>query len=439
MEGKKRCPGVLGVFFIFAGSVILSSGCSSTNMEAASADDYISDIGSVESPAAAEIAPLAGIPVENNSHVKKWIEYFTEKDRERFLSFLQRGSKYKEVVESILEENGVPAELFYLAMIESGYQTLATSRAKAAGVWQFIHATGRRYGLQTDQYVDERRDPIRATEAAAKYLRDLYNVFGSWHLALAAYNSGEYRVMNAIIKGKSRDFWELKAKKILPQETCEYVPKFMAAVLIGQNPAKYGFAGIKEAKYPDLESIEVPSPVRINFVSRVAGVPVADLERVNPHLKKGMTPPRANTYEIWVPAQYASAVTVARPKLESGRLRGFGPGRNLASVDSKIRHYHIVRSGENLAVIARKYSTSIIHLKQVNGLMSNRIYPGMRIRTSARSYRSAENHRYRVKSGDSLYSIALAHGISVQMLKRLNSLKGNSIFVGQGLRTGKGG
>lgn len=149
------------------------------------------------------------IPVELNEHVQRWITYFTERDRERFQRFLNRGQLYRDVVENVLEENDLPAELYYLAMIESGFRTDAHSHASAVGVWQFIPGTARRYGLRIDRYVDERRDPIRATEAAAKYLRDLYNVFGSWHLAMAAYNAGEIRVLRAVFKGRTRNFWEL--------------------------------------------------------------------------------------------------------------------------------------------------------------------------------------------------------------------------------------
>lgn len=159
------------------------------------------------------------IPVELNQHVQVWIEYFTTRDKERFQRFLDRGQPYRDVVENTLEENDLPAELYYLAMIESGFRTNALSHAKAVGVWQFIPGTARRYGLRIDRHVDERRDPIRATEAAAKYLRDLYNVFGSWHLAMAAYNAGEIRVLRAVFKGRTRNFWELIEAKTLPRVT----------------------------------------------------------------------------------------------------------------------------------------------------------------------------------------------------------------------------
>jgi membrane-bound lytic murein transglycosylase D len=383
-----------------------------------------------------EVAPLAGIAVEQNDHVRKWISYFTEKDRERFDRFLRRGSKYKEVVESVLEESGVPAELYYLAMIESGYQTKATSRAKAAGVWQFIGATGKRYGLQNDYYVDERRDPIRATEAAAKYLRDLYNVFGSWHLALAAYNSGERRIMNAIMRGKSRDFWELCEKKVLPPETRDYVPKFMAAMAIGENPEKYGFKDIQEEKYPALESVEIPSPVRLADVARQSGVSYEELMKVNAHLKSGITPPSVRRYEIWVPAEKAELVTKAGANLTLLRVKGVR-SRMVAEDSSGERKVHIVRRGENLGSIARHYSTSIAYLKQINDLRSNRIYAGMRLRLSAKSYRTAtSSYRHRVQSGENLSTIARRYGLSVGALRRLNSIRGNNIYVGQNLRVG---
>jgi len=386
-----------------------------------------------ENDESTELQTLSGIPIEKNKHVEKWIEYFAIKDRERFHRFLKRGNSYRQVVENILEENGVPAELYFLAMIESGYQPRATSTAKAGGVWQFMPATARRYGLQFDHYVDERRDPIRATEAAAKYLRDLYNIFGSWHLALAAYNSGEYRVLNGIVKGKSRDFWELHRKKVLPPETREYVPKFIAAVIIGQNPEEHGFTDIQVEQYPSLEAVEVPSPLSLAVVSNVSGVSIDKLKQVNPHLRRGITPPSGKTYELWVPSEHAKKLS--NQQLASYVIKGV-KARALASVDNSNKHYYRVKGGDTLASIARAHSTTIIHLKEINSLKTNRILRGQRLRLSAKSFDPKRQHRYRVQSGDSLYSISSKFHISVPRLKKLNSLRTNRIVAGQSLRVG---
>ena len=181
------------------------------------------------------------IPFEFNKRVAEWISYFSQKDRERFQRFLDRAEPYREAVENILEENGVPSDLYYLGMIESGFVVQAKSHAKAVGVWQFMRPTGKLYGLGVDAYVDERKDPIRATEAAAKLMRDLYREFHSWYLAMAAYNAGLGRIRGAVKRGHSNDFWELVEKKVLPRETMDYVPKFLAARYIGENPDVFAF------------------------------------------------------------------------------------------------------------------------------------------------------------------------------------------------------
>jgi membrane-bound lytic murein transglycosylase D len=200
---------------------------------------------------------LEAIPAEMNPSVQKWIHYFSQKDAPRFQRFLDQGHTYRDTVEALLEKNQLPRQLYYLAMIESGYSNHATSSAKAAGVWQFIPATARRYGLQINSQIDERRNPIRSTEAAILYLKDLYNVFGSWHLALAAYNAGEYRIMGAVIRGKSRDFWTLVKNRVLPLETANYIPKFLAAIKIGGNPDQYGF--LNPSTKPDAHASDQPT------------------------------------------------------------------------------------------------------------------------------------------------------------------------------------
>ncbi len=392
-------------------------------------------------------AQLEQIPVDMNDHVQKWIKYFTEKDRERFARFLERGNTYREVVETTLRENDLPVELYYLAMIESGYHTSARSHASAVGVWQFIQGTGKRYGLEISHYVDERQDPIRATEAAAKYLKDLYNVFGSWHLAMAAYNAGEYRIVRAVLNGKSRNFWELVKKKVLPSETADYVPKFLAAVEIGQNPEKYGFKDIPTQKYPDVEAVEVPSPVRLSDVASTLGIPYDELKRVNPHLKRGFTSPRSRSYEVWVPSEHAKKAEQAATRLAALRIQGIR--RAYASSSDSTRHYHVVRRGETLGSIAAKHKVSIAYLRRLNGIRGSRILVGSKLRVSANSYHAARSARgprakkkvvtYRVRRGDNLISIANRFGVSLTHLKRMNSLDRNQIYVGQVLRVKGGG
>lgn len=373
---------------------------------------------------------IHSIPVEMNREVEKWLNYFTQKDRARFQRFLSRGARYREIVENVLEENGLPGELYYLAMIESGYQNHATSHASAVGVWQFIPGTGKRYGLTINKYIDERRDPIRATEAAARYLRDLYNVFGSWHLAMAGYNAGEYRVVRSIFKSKSRDFWELVRMKALPRETRNYVPKFLAAVEIGSNPAKYGFRIQKSKSYPDLQAINIPGPLSLKSIASLSGVPVKTLVQVNPHLLRGRIPSSQNGYEVWVPLplvkHFENAKDVIAKKARSHHSR-----RGVVALSNT---KHRVRRGENLSLIAKRYGLTVAKLKRMNGLRGNVLHPGMRLQITSRSYHSGNSRYYRVRRGDSLLSIAQRFGLTLSHLKQLNGLRSNKIYYGSRLK-----
>ncbi len=322
-------------------------------------------------------APLGDIPLELNEHVQKWILYFTKKDRERFQRFLNQGEQYREVVENVLEQNQLPPELYYLAMIESGYSTRATSLAKAAGVWQFIPATGKRYGLEVNPYNDERRDPIRATEAAAKYLRDLYNVFGSWYLAVAAYNAGEFRIMTSVIRGKSRDFWTLVKKGVLPAETADYIPKFLAAIQIGENGADYGFAEPTSEKYPNLRAIEVPSPTRLLDLAKLIKLAPDELKRLNPNLRSEITPPNNKHYDVWVPEEYVQNFDPQKVQLAQFRV-----SHRTYKKPSIIRYR--VKKGDHLNQIAQRFNTSVRALQTSNSLRKRQIYVGQILKIRAR-------------------------------------------------------
>ena len=377
------------------------------------------------------LPPHLDITLETNQYVDMWIKYFTVKDRERFQRFLNRGQRYREVVETVLKENELPEELYYLAMIESGYQTAAKSHANAVGVWQFIAGTGTRYGLRIDKHVDERKDPIRATEAAAKYLRDLYNVFGSWHLAMGAYNSGEIRILRAIMKGRTRNFWELVELGVLPNETAHYVPKFLAVVMIGKNPEKYGFKiSDSTVSYPDLEAVEIPSLVPFKLISKHTGISVSEIENVNPHLHHQMTPPSKEPYEVWFATEKAHLVTKNLMKFQkhSRKQRQLADAKNN---DSK--SVHIVKRGDTLTVIARKYKLSVGHLKRINNLKSQQINVGQKLRVQTKSYKKDRTVKYRVKPGDSLSKIAKKFNTSIHQLMKQNRLRRSHISIGQSL------
>ncbi len=333
------------------------------------------------------------IPFEFNQRVAKWIEYFSQKDRERFQRFFDRGEPYREVIQNILEENRVPTDLYYLGMIESGFNAHAKSSAKAVGVWQFMRTTGRLYGLAADSYVDQRRDPIRATEAAAKMLRDLYRQFDSWYLAMAAYNAGPGRIRGAIRRAKTHDFWELVEKNRLPRETMDYVPKFLAARYIGENPELFGFYINEEKKYPDVELVSVPSPVPFAAIERACSIPEGTLQFVNPQYLKDHTHPGRNQDEIWVPEPYrknleSRIADLARYRIRVRKVRSSGDEVERASFSQTV----IVKRGDTLKSIASRRGLSVAYLKRVNGLRNSMIQPGQRLKVSARSYRQSKVH-----------------------------------------------
>jgi len=386
------------------------------------------DVGDEISHATTEKLPLV-----INADVQRWIDYFTTKNRERFQRFLERGEKYKPMVSAVLREQGIPTEIFYQAMIESGFATQARSHAAAVGIWQFIRGTGHRYGLRVDNYVDERRDPMRSTIAAAIYLKDLYNVFQSWYLAIAAYNAGEGRIMNAIMKAKTRDFWTMVKMGALPEETMQYIPKFLAATIIGHDPAKYGFDDLKSEIMPMLVSVSVPSPVRLSDVARVTEIPLAALKEFNPQLLRGMTPPGRPTYRIWVAKDQAEGVEDRIDELAALRLKGARAVVQTGGSGHGSRpHYYTVVAGDTLARVANRYGMSVRQVKRINHLRSHLIRPGMKLVLWETS--KTRTKRYRVQRGDNLGAIARRFGVRIEDLRRLNRLKRNRVYAGQLLK-----
>ena len=241
------------------------------------------------------------IPPEMNGKVRYWVKFFSKNDRARFDRFMTRGALYKTLIQDILVEHGVPAEMYYLAMVESGFARKARSHARAVGVWQFMAPTGREYGLRIDGEVDERMDVIRATRAAAKMLRDLYDEFEDWNLVMAAYNCGAGCVRSAARRGGTWDYWRLARWRRLPSETANYVPKFHAAMLIAKNPEKYGFKRKIHYEYPRMERIHVAGRTPLAVVAKRRNVPHRALVAFNPHLLRERTP--RDGYSVWIPSR----------------------------------------------------------------------------------------------------------------------------------------
>lgn len=273
-------------------------------------------------PPAAEL-PIAELPVARNESVDRFVNLFHREQTDRIALYLKRSGRYEGMIRTKLRERRMPEDLFYLSMIESGFNPNARSTAQAVGLWQFVAGTARLYGLRVDGYVDERRDPERATDAALEYLQDLHGRFGAWNLAAAAYNTGEFRVARAMrevtggVRGSENDFWRIRGR--LPSETSAYVPLMHAAALIGKDPHKYGLDGIERLLPVEVESVSIPGGTSLDRVAAAVGVPVEDLRELNSHLVRGTTPP-GGSYPVKVPLGRGDAL-----RASFGATVGFGP------------------------------------------------------------------------------------------------------------------
>jgi membrane-bound lytic murein transglycosylase D len=260
------------------------------------------------------------LPVSLSNSVENYVEYFRTDGRDILQGWLDRSTRYDRIVKSILREKNLPAELAYLPMIESGFDLNAVSPADAAGLWQLVPDTARRYGLRVDPWVDERRDPVKSTRAAAAHLSSLYKLFGSWPLALASYNAGETRVKRAVLRTTSPEVWRVRTPRYLPRETRNYVPKYLAAVVIAADPERYGFTPPPPAAF-SFDEVVVPQRTDLRLIARCAGVDVKDIRDLNPELLRGFTPPDVTHYAVRLPRGTREllpfACTALAPKQEA--------------------------------------------------------------------------------------------------------------------------
>jgi membrane-bound lytic murein transglycosylase D len=233
--------------------------------------------------------------------IKKNITLFTEKLREKFSLWLSRSGKYIELMQSILKENDIPEEIVFLPLIESGFNPYAYSRARAVGYWQFIASTAKKYGLEINWWRDERRDPVKSTVAAANYLKDLYEIFGSWNLAMAAYNAGEGKILKALNKTKAGDYWKLLNTRYIRKETKNYVPKFIAASLIANNPESFGFEDIEYHPPLNYDKVTIDSPIDLEVIAECSETSVEVIKELNPELRRWCTPPDVPEYTLRIP------------------------------------------------------------------------------------------------------------------------------------------
>src|SRR5438132_7178302 len=319
--------------------------------------------------------PKPPYPVAVNTQVKFFLDRFTGNRRDVVNLWVGRAGRYLGMIRDVLKRRGLPEELAYTAMIESGFNPVAVSRVGAKGLWQFMASTARRYGLRVDGWIDERLDPEKSTVAAASYLRDLYNQFGSWALAQAAYNAGEMRVSRAIRLTGSSDFWDLKRTKHLRRETREFVPAIQAATIIGRDPDQYGFEIGGEA-WDDTERVSVPPSTDLRRLSTGAGLSLQMLRALNPTLVRGITPP-GTQWEVRIPAGTREGVLTALvPRRPAAKATA--PRRAAAA-----REIHVVRPEETVSSIAKRYGLSVDDVLRWNSLESlDQIRPGDRLRVA---------------------------------------------------------
>ncbi|MDE0152097.1 MAG: LysM peptidoglycan-binding domain-containing protein [Bdellovibrionales bacterium] len=422
------------------------------------------------------------VVIEERPEVDVWIQYFTGRGKDNMKLYLERSTRYMDLMRSVLRESGLPDKLIYVAMIESGFSFKARSRAQAMGYWQFIEPTGRRYGLKVDQFIDERKDPLLSTKAASEYLKDLYSLFGSWYLAMASYNAGEYRVNRAMMKHYTRNFWRLRKNRSIPRETREYVPKFMAAYLIAKNPKKYGFHHLNYQKPIQFESVAVHQPISLKKLADNLSVKYKDLQILNPKYVTEYVPmEKTGTTVIRVPPGLSGKATqkvltasvMSRPKYSKtyvyykvrwgdslfklarrnrttvntiARMNGFSSrkmlragqviklphryassSRKYASV-KKSTKYHKVRRGESLGRIARRYGISASNIKAWNNLSSSVIHPRQVLLVKAPDSNSTNSKIHVVRRGDTLITIAKKYEVPLVALMKKNSLTFKSIL-----------
>ncbi len=295
---------------------------------------------------------LSSFPSILNDKVKSFIDLFQTKADSYFTKSLARSQAYEGMMKKILREKNLPEELFYLALIESGYNPHAQSRAKATGIWQFMNRTGKHYGLKVDKWVDERRDPEKSTYAAAEYLKNLYEMFNCWYLAAAGYNAGEGKVLQAMKRAKSQDFWEISKHRYLKRETKEYVPMFLAAMIIAQDPEKYGFSNIDYHAPLVYEKVAVPPGTRLDRIARAAETNLEEIRALNPALRRDKTPPQAASFEINLPPG-------KKEVFEKNFSRVF-------KLDPRTARKHQIRRGDTLGQIAKKYRVDVQEICEGN-------------------------------------------------------------------------
>ncbi len=378
------------------------------------------------------------IPVVYNKQVLSMVKSYSTRLKPIIKKTMERSFQYIDRFKEIFREEGVPDDLAYLPIIESGYRTHALSRAKAKGIWQFMRGTARLEGLKVNWWVDERCDPEMATRAAARHLKRLHEMFGDWYLALAAYNAGPGKINRAIRKTKSRDFFKIAKKRwVLRRETKNYVPAFLAALIIAKNPTEYGFTDLQPVKEQESEVVYLDSCTDLAVVAKLTNSSVSKLQKLNPHLKRLTTPPNDKKFKLYIPKG-----TKEKFLAEFSEL----PKEKRVTI-----RYHKIRQGQTLSQIARKYKTSVSAIKRANGIRGTMIRAGKTIvipigkgkdiyfpknytvRKVRLRYKTGTKLTHKVRRGDTLFGIAVKYRTDTKSICKWNNLTSDFLKPGQKL------
>src|SRR5271156_2400838 len=375
----------------------------------------------VRAKALAEIKSThSDLPLMMTDQVAGYISYFSNRGRGTFERAFARSGRYHDMMVSILKQEGVPQDLIYLAQAESGFHPLAVSRVGARGIWQFMASRARGYGLQHSMWVDDRQDPEKSTRAAARHLKDLYAQFGDWYLAMAAYNSGPGTVQAAVKRTGYADFWELYRRNVLPKETRNYVPIILAVTIMTKNLSQYGFDDVSMDDPTAFDALTVGYPVDLRLVADCVDATPAQLQQLNPSLLR-LSTPKEGTFELRLPAGTKQQYMTAIADIPTGMRLWW--------------RYPAVHSGDTLASLARTYHTTPRSIEDANHLDGGELEgntkliiplaPGKHFVDTATYARRIT--RYKVRRGDTVQTVAENFGVSPQMLRRWNGLRGDSL------------
>ncbi len=401
------------------------------------------------------------IPITINAEVEQAIDYFTNKIPKRFNLYLSRSTRYEAIMRGILKQYGLPEDLIYLALIESGFSCQAVSRAAAVGPWQFIKGTATRYGLRVDPWLDERQDPVKSTHAAARYLRDLHAEFGSWYLAAAGYNSGENKIRRALSLYQGNDYWSIShhPRSILANETKEYVPKMIAAAIIAKEPARYGFTDIPYEPPLAFDEVTVHAGVSVGAVARAASLSAAELAVLNPELKRGVTPPFGGAYTLRVPVGSKLQVETAYAQLPvQERTARLAPGavtaekgdtpqsmakaynvslHELLALNPRLKHARALKPGQKVLVPALQTRDEIRTVSApkpvavASAAGSGRVHSPEPVFSAP--HRDTRKLTHVVAKGDTIWNIAQQYNLDYKDIERANGLKNGKLILGQKL------